>query len=190
MKFYRTTDPTTTSIVSIANCEEALGYSSGWHTNTLTMHLGAAVDYVEEKTDRAIYTQTWTGRGDCWPVNDASSFYLPKGSIASVTHVKYIKAGETDFTELTADQDYFVEINGDLCRIYPPDSGWPTDLNEDRKGVIEIVYVAGPSTAKDWAKSAVLSKTMDLELGQTIHAQHVDHLCIKNYLYFNYGING
>ena len=188
IKWYRTTDAAAEPVTA-ANMEEKLAYSSGWNATTLGIDIEAARNMVEKITDRAFITQSWTGRGDYFP----DVIYLPKGQIQSVTSVKYIANGATSLTELTVDVDYVVEINQDRGRIYPV-SNWPSDVNADRKGVIEVVFVAGyGATAADvpgWAKSAIMLCTGDLNTNGALKSEMaVDKMLTANKLFFDYNIN-
>ncbi|MGH1436563.1 MAG: hypothetical protein ACRBG0_19120 [Lewinella sp.] len=170
--------------------EEKLAYSSGWNAATIAMDIEAAMDEVEKATDRALLTQTWTGRGDYFP----SVIELPKGQAASVTSLKYIPSGSSSFTTLVEDTDYIVELNEDRARIYPPSGGWPSDVNTDRKGVVEVVWSCGyGATQADvpgWAKSIMMLIAGQLNTNGAIELQkmHLRQLDL-NKLYFNYSIN-
>jgi uncharacterized phiE125 gp8 family phage protein len=187
-KWYRTTDATVEPVTPI-DLEEKLVYSSGWNATTLGIDIEAARNMVEKITDRALITQTWTGRGDYF----IDVIYLPKGQIQSVTTVKYVPNGSTTFTTLTVDVDYIVELNGDRARIYPV-SSWPSDLNEDRKGSIEVVFICGYGNAASdlpgWSKSATMMYAGDLNTNGALKAEMaMDRLMVANKLFFDYHLN-
>jgi uncharacterized phiE125 gp8 family phage protein len=184
MKWYRTTDAASEPVTA-ANMEEKLAYSSGWNAATIAIDIQAARNMVEVITDRALITQTWTGRGDSFP----DVIYLPKGQIQSVTSVKYIPEGSTSFTTMTVNVDYVVELNGDLARIYPV-TDWP-QVNTERTGVVEVVYVCGygnsASNVPGWAKAAIIMIAGDLNVNGALKSeQAVDRMLSFNKLIYEY----
>lgn len=186
-KFYRTTDAASEPITT-TNMEEKLVFSSGWNATTLAIDIQAARNVVEAVTDRALITQTWTGRGDYFP----EVIYLPKGQIQSVTSVKYKPSGSSTLTALTVDVDYKVELNGDRGRIYPI-GAWP-DVNTDQEGSVEVVYVCGygnaASNVPGWAKTAIMMYAGDMHTNGALKADMaVDRILIANRLHFDYNAN-
>lgn len=186
-KWYRTTDAAAEPVAD-TDMEEKLSYSSGWNATTIAIDIEAARNQVEQMTDRALITQTWTGRGDYFP----DVIHLPKGQIQSVTSVKYIADGDTTFTTLTVDVDYVVEINQDKARIYPK-VDWPS-VELDRKGVVEVVYVAGygatAASVPGWAKSAIMLLAGDLNTNGALKADMaVSKILTSNKLSFDYTVN-
>jgi uncharacterized phiE125 gp8 family phage protein len=84
-----------------------------------------AREEVEDRTRRAIMTQTWDYYLDDFPESDAIE--LPFGNLQSVTSVKY-KDTDGAETTLTVTTDYLVETNGEQPgRIVLPYGGsWPS----------------------------------------------------------------
>jgi uncharacterized phiE125 gp8 family phage protein len=101
----------------------------------------AARQHVEHVTGRGIVTQTWELVLDAFP--DADSIELPRGSLASVTHVKhYDSAG--DLQTLVASTDYVVDTGppmGPGRVILAYGESWPG--TRDVWDAVQIRYVVG-----------------------------------------------
>jgi uncharacterized phiE125 gp8 family phage protein len=77
-------------------------------------YITAARQWVEERTRRALITQTWDLWQDGWP--DGDTFTLPMAPLQSVTHIKYVD--EDDATATWAASNYVVDTYSE------PGRGW------------------------------------------------------------------
>lgn len=129
----------------------------------LTLHLQAARESVENFTRRAIITQTLTYVLSAFPYRSSSSqgccyepqslqsaqklagFDLPRGSLQSVTSIKYYDENNVQQT-LDANTYYHVIKDTILGRVVlRSGQTWPTTY--DRPDAVEVVYVAGYGAA-------------------------------------------
>lgn len=103
--------------------------------------IAAARQWVEHYARRALVTQTWELRGDCWP---GAEIYLPWPPLASVTSVK---GTDEDGNETTVSaSNYVVDTGSEPGRVALKSTGnWPaTDV---RPGGFAVRYVAGYGAA-------------------------------------------
>lgn len=173
--------------VTSAEVEESLVLASGWDAATLTRLISAAREIVELETDRSMINRDITIELDDWPEDE--TIYLPRGPVSSVTSVKYIDTAGTQQT-LVEGTDYRVTIRGDVARITPVNS-WPS-VDTERKGVIEVIYVAGyGATGTDVPedmRSAVIAKVDHLYSKGHI-SEYYRSIIIMRKNHFDYGIN-
>jgi len=94
-------------------------------SDDLTDLIADAREEAENRTRRAILTQTWDYYLQGWPDDDR--FRLPFGNLQSVTSVSWKDTDGTE-TTLTAGTDYLVETNGDGCGfiVLPYGESWPS----------------------------------------------------------------
>lgn len=104
----------------------------------------ASRGWAENYTGRAFINQTWRFYLDEFPWDNYIE--LPKGTLQSVTHLKYTDSGETQST--FSSSDYTVDTASEPGRIvldygqsWPSVNLWPTNP-------IEIEYVAGYGSAR------------------------------------------
>lgn len=111
--------------------------------------IAAATEHVEIYTGRAIITQTWKLTLDAF----TDSIMLAKGTVASVTYVKYYDVDGVEQT-VSAD-DYTVDISSDpQWIVVNSDASWPSTL--DGINAVNITFVAGYSTIPPSFKHAIL----------------------------------
>lgn len=93
---------------------------------------------VEQKTNRALITQTWSLYLDKFP----DIIYLPLGNVQSVTYIKYIDTTGSVITLASA--NYQIDIINVPARLAPSyDIGsWPTTRDSTFNSV-EIQFIAG-----------------------------------------------
>lgn len=111
----------------------------------------AAREYCEKVQNRAIITQTRDKWLDEWPAVD---YIEIKSPLASVTHIKYYGADNTEYT--MANTDYFVDSKSFVGRVgLAYDVSWPTTTLRPFNGV-NIRYVCGAATAEQIVKEGLL----------------------------------
>lgn len=112
------------------------------HNDHLNRLIRAAREYVEERTGRAILTQTWDLFADSIPY-DMLSMSLPKPPLASVTHLKYYDTSGVQQT--WSSSNYIVSTNrepGRLALAYG--ISWPSV--QARPDAVSVRFVAGNTT--------------------------------------------
>lgn len=186
----RTTNPTTEPVTS-AEVEEKLAFGSGWNAATLAISIPAARQSVEADTERSLINQTWTLKLDKFPSGD--TIYLPKGPFSSITSFGYVDT-DGDSQTLSVTTDYTIESNGDVAKIRPVSSGWPSDVSSDIDGSITIVYVAGygslASDIPEWAKEAIFARITRNYSNGVIDTSHVyEDMTVPNKIIFDYNLN-
>lgn len=119
----------------------------------VTALITAATEMAEQKTGRALMTQTWELTLDAFP----TSIELTRVPVASVTSVKYYDASNVQQT--LSDTLYaLAQDDFGFARISPvPGAEWPTTYERD--DAVEVVYAAGyvnaaavPESIKQWIK--------------------------------------
>ena len=123
----------------------------------------ASREHVEDRTRRALLTQTWDFYLDKWP--GGKFIKLPFGNLQTVTSVAWKDTAGTE-TTLVAGTDYLTETNGEgIGRIVLPYGGtWPSGTLYP-SNPIKIRYVCGWTTADlvpQRIKSAVKMISTDL----------------------------
>lgn len=103
--------------------------------------LDAAINQVQEYTERQLLTATWTLLLDSfdYPVK------IEKPPVASIVSIKYY---DEDNTEQTLSTDvYQTEVRTDPAIVeLKPDQSWP-DITSEREYPIEIEFTAGYTSA-------------------------------------------
>lgn len=103
----------------------------------------AAREWVEQRTRRALITQTWDLWQDDWPVGD--EFRLPQPPLQSVTHVKYVD--EDAATTTWSSANYLVDTFSEPGRVVMKGSAsWPSATLQDVNAV-NVRFVAGYGSA-------------------------------------------
>jgi len=104
----------------------------------------AATAHLEGRSGilgRALVTQTWEMRIDCFPWRRIE---LPMPPLQSVTSLKYIDDAGVEQTMPTA--DYVVDAQHMIGRIRPAHgTQWPSTLDDE--GAVRITFVAGYGAA-------------------------------------------
>lgn len=111
--------------------------------NLLVMVKGAAVDYVENVTNRAIMPQTWRAY---WPGFPADNFFrIPRCPVAAITHLKYTASDDTQGT--WASTNYVTDLQREPARInLSYGNVWPAVVL--RPGLaVEVEFTAGYADA-------------------------------------------
>jgi uncharacterized phiE125 gp8 family phage protein len=103
--------------------------------------LPSARESVEVALNRALISQTWEWVFD-GGFPGSGTLHFPKGSLQSVTHVKYTNTADVETT--WADSNYTVETRGEFGRLWLKDGiTWPDDVKLSTPGVAWIRFVAG-----------------------------------------------
>jgi uncharacterized phiE125 gp8 family phage protein len=107
--------------------------------------IGAAVEHVEDVTNRRLLTQTWDYYLDAWPC--ANYITMPFGNLQSITSISWKDTDGTEAT-LTVTDDYLVETNGDQHGriVLPYGETWPSSVLYP-SNPIKIRFICGWTTA-------------------------------------------
>lgn len=116
--------------------------------------IGAARQYVEDWTGRALVEQTWQLELDAWPIGQV--IYLPRPRAIGITSVKYIDGDGVQQT--LGSGNYVLDEQSEPARLFPPYGvDWPSV--RDQRGAIEIIWTAGyganAAAVPDGIKAAV-----------------------------------
>jgi len=154
--------------VLVASCDLGIDIevesSSVTEDNLLAEMIESSRIFVEEKTRRALITQTWEYYLDRFPAENFIT--LPFGNLQSVTTVIY-KDSDGDETTMVVDTEYIVETNGDMYGriVLPYGISWPSFTPYPSKP-ITIKFVCGygdtSSTIPDKIISAIKMKAAKL----------------------------
>ena len=108
----------------------------------LTTYIRGARQLIEERTSRALVTQTWKLEQD-WFTDE---IWLPRAApLQSVTSVKYYDIDGVQQTLATS--VYRVDTTSTPGRIVPkPGQSWPS-VQSERGQAVEVIYVCGWSNA-------------------------------------------
>jgi uncharacterized phiE125 gp8 family phage protein len=148
------TTPYTGTVVSVANAATQVFGDATYDSTKLTRDINAAVRRAINYCERSFLDETWTLTLDTFP----GVIYLPMGEVSSVTSVKYWDSDSQN--TLVEGTDYRVQHN----RVYPIDS-WPTDLDSDRLGAVEVIYVAGEGSSLTASKHDDFVTAVLLDVG-------------------------
>jgi uncharacterized phiE125 gp8 family phage protein len=115
----------------------------------MTGLIGAATDYVEQYTGRALVSQTWRLTLDAF----ADSILLPKGPVQSVSAITYFDtAGDVQTLDAS---NYTADITSDPSWVViNSDAALPHLM--DAVNVVRVDFVAGYSTLPASIKQAIL----------------------------------
>jgi len=142
--------------VTIAEAKKhvEVSISDTHHDAHLARLITAARQYVEDKTSRAICTQTWDLFTDELPYGDA--LYLPKAPLQSVTYFKYYDTSGVQQT--WTNTNYVVSTSREPGRIrLAYGASWPS--YQIRPDAINVRFVCGYGTqtsAPERVKAAIL----------------------------------
>lgn len=123
----------------------------------LTLMIGAAVQAAQNRTGRALVTQTWELALDSFP---ASEIELPMPPVQSITSIKYLDLN--GYTQTLASTEYALDNYGSQRHWVIPAAGaeWPETL--DAANAVKILFVAGfgapaavPADIKAWLLLAI-----------------------------------
>lgn len=130
--------------ITRANVKTKLGIASADTSSDTQIDwmIPAARRWVENRTGRALISQTWTLYLDAFP----SLIVLPLGRVSAVNSVKYTATDGT-LTTLSA-ADYQTDLVGDYARIAPSYSAnvWPV-TRCNTLNAVQIEFVAGYGAA-------------------------------------------
>lgn len=107
----------------------------------LSSYITAARQRIEDDTQRAFITQTWTAKLDCLPSECIELYRCPVASVSSITYV------DTDgATQTWASTNYQVDTNSEPGRIIPAYGvSWPS--YREQMHAITITFIAGYGAA-------------------------------------------
>ena len=135
-----------TEPITLANIKVKLGIESSDTTADaqISAMIPAARRWVENRTGRALITQTWILYQDGF----SGAIRLPKGSTQSVTHIKYTDTTGTPVT--ISASDYQSDLVSEPARITPSIAAgaWPS-VESARLNSVEVEFVAGYGNAED-----------------------------------------
>jgi len=136
-----TTAPSAEPIV-LAGVKTRLGITDTDSDVQIPAMIKAARRFIEQRTGRALISQTWQLYMDQFP----RVITLPLGHVQSVTHVKYTATDGT-VTTMSA-SDYQTDLVSEPARIVPSYSAtcWPT-VRDSTLNAVEVQYVAGYGAA-------------------------------------------
>jgi uncharacterized phiE125 gp8 family phage protein len=170
MRLERTISPATNAVLTEL-VEQQLYISSGESPLVIANAIKAAVQAVEQDTDRSLINQTWTMTLDAFPSSfweasirhfDYTTIFIPKGKVQSITSFTYLDE-QGDEQSLVEGTDYTITTFGDEQRIEPID-GYPATLTT-KNDVVKLVWVSGYGEADtdipEWAKMAILLKVKE-----------------------------
>jgi len=139
------TGPSATA-VSLATVKAHLRLPSTYtdEDTTLQIYLEAAIKTAEDRTNRALMSQTWKAVSDRFPAGTDNFFRINKTPFVSITHIKYYDTAGTIQTLNAA--AYVAAASDEPFRIYPaPGYSWP--LTQVRPEAVTITFVAGYTSA-------------------------------------------
>lgn len=128
--------------ITLANVKTKLGIGTGITDTSSDTQIGwmipAARRWVEQRTGRALISQTWQLYLDAFP----HVIKLPLGHVQSITHVKYTDANGTVQTMSTS--DYQTDLVSEPARIAPAYgvTTWPI-ARCNTFNAVEVQFVAG-----------------------------------------------
>lgn len=143
---YVVTTPPTTEPISLAEAKLQCRVLSGVLDDDalLAIYIAAARQEAEQKTGRALLTQTITEYFPTW----SGCYELAVYPVQSITSVSYIPDGATDYTPLTADTHYFTDLISAPAQVQHP-NGFAYPALSERPNPVRITYVAGNTQASD-----------------------------------------
>jgi uncharacterized phiE125 gp8 family phage protein len=113
----------------------------------------AAVEYVENHTNRKLLTQTWKVYFDDWP--DGDSFEIPYPPLQSIASTGVVYTNSTNDSTTYGSTKWAtdaVSVPGRLVREYE-ESAWPTTATLHNNNPIEISFTCGYTTASNIPQS-------------------------------------
>lgn len=134
----RTSDPAVEP-VTVAEAKNHLRVDISDDDALIGALITAAREMIEERSRRALITQTWRRNLDAWP---AISLNLPRPPLQSVTSITYT---DGDGNTSTVDSSiYSVDTDSQPGRVaLAYDQQWPTVATLATLNPIKITYVAG-----------------------------------------------
>jgi uncharacterized phiE125 gp8 family phage protein len=163
--------------LSLAEAKEHVKPAEGVasENSRLERAIAAVRELAEQKTGRALITQSWRRTLDEFP----DAIRLDHPPIQGVTHIKYF---DTDGDQITlAAESYQLDSESEPGWIVPaPGYSWPA--TQSRANAVEVQYVAGytdaaavPKAIMQWML-AVISAVFDGRAPETIDTTFIDHL--------------
>lgn len=136
--------PAASKPVSLAEAKAHLRYMRTDQDALIEGLIGSATEHLEGRNGilgRALVTQTWEVRLDCFPSRHRGRIELPMPPLQSVTSVKYIDTAGVERT-LTSGTDYVTDAQHMIGRIRPAyGKTWPHTIDDE--GAVRITFVAG-----------------------------------------------
>jgi len=127
--------------LSVTALKSHLRVDSSADDSLIPIYIRAAIQFVQQRTGRAILPTTWRQAWDNFP-SGADQLYLLRAPLRSLTSLTYVNdAGET----VTVDtSDYLVDSYGEPPTISPAAGDiWPAYCVPFRRGVVVANYTAG-----------------------------------------------
>lgn len=148
---WKRTDDPAVEPVTLAEAKEQVREDGSDSDTLIAALITAAREYVEERTGRALITQTWSLAMDGPPCgNDA--IRLPRPPLQSVTSVVYVDEAGADQTWAVA--NYRVDTHSEPARIaLASDAVWP--IPQFVAGAVTVTYVAGYGDTPDTVPQAI-----------------------------------
>lgn len=159
--------PPTGLVVDLASAKVHLSVDSGDDDTLITAMIGAASDYAEQMTGRALLPQTWELSLDAFPLNSwqrigaywpeyIAAMRLTRVPVASITSVSYT---DTEGAAQTLSNTlYTLDAADDFGAAYVVpayNTIWP--LTQESINAVRVRYVAGyanaaavPQAIKNW----------------------------------------
>jgi len=129
-----------TEPITLAELKAHIDYTASDRDDYLNALIAVSRRYVERRTERSLYTQTWQLALDSFPGN-LGTIVLPRGPVQSITTVAYVDSNGDDQT-VSAD-DYQLDNNREPARLAPArTSTWPSS-DPDTLAAVKITYVTG-----------------------------------------------
>ena len=139
--------PAETPPVTLAEAKAHLRVLASDQDGLISVLVMAATAHLEGRNGilgRALVTQTWDMRIDCFPRRHAGRIELPMPPLQSVTWIKYLDGEGVEQT--LANTEYTVDAQHMIGRVRPAyGKQWPVALDDE--GAVRIRFVAGYGAA-------------------------------------------
>lgn len=129
--------------VSYAEAAQHLRITDDLEKTTIEALITAARTLIEERTQRALITQTWTLKLDQWPCG--SVVRLPRSRLIAVSSIAYVDADGVSQTWGAANYQVDASSEPGLVRLAAGVT-WPT-LQTQKVDAVTITYTAGYGAA-------------------------------------------
>lgn len=143
---YVVTTPPTTEPISLAEAKLQCRVLDGVLDDDalLNIYIAAARQEAEQKTGRALLTQTITEYFPSW----SGCYELAVWPVQSVSSVAYIADGGSTYTPLTVDTHYYTDLIAAPAEVHHP-GGFTYPALSQRPNPVRITYIAGNTQASD-----------------------------------------
>lgn len=142
--------------VSPSDFGQHVRFDSNDEDSLIVTYLASAREEFESDTLRALLTQTWVLRMDCFPDDVIELRRCPVQSVTSITYLDSAGASQTLATSV-----YTVDIYSEPARItFKYGQSWPTTYSQ--ANAVTVTFVAGygdtPDAVPEMAKQAIRLK--------------------------------